>query len=266
MAVSALPMYASQSDAFVVVAPVAVHGNTRKQCDFHTYNMRGWCRAEMLSKVLGSGLRDFYVLEDVDEDVIPVTAEWLDRISLSVFDGDFSCCAMGHRGMISCDKEALMPAILGLYSLVLKRMGRTSAAKLLSPQSHGLSHPNSTAGEVPPKAVMRALGDQMGDEVGDTDKDPAVQRMMADKANFFPSTFTFRSHEGWEEERELFGIMIDLMEEHVADPAAAERRQSKTRMCSSVAAASPAGPASPAAAITAVPTTLLLMDTAVDAM
>eukprot|EP00660_Eupelagonema_oceanica_P007302 gene7302-15496_t len=70
----------------------------------------------MLSKVLGSGLQDFYVLETTDGDVVPVTAEWLDRLSLSVFDGDFSCCAIGHKGTNQCDKEALMPAILGLYA------------------------------------------------------------------------------------------------------------------------------------------------------
>eukprot|EP00660_Eupelagonema_oceanica_P000937 gene937-24968_t len=33
-AVAALPMYASQAHAFVVVAPRAQHGNTRKVCDF----------------------------------------------------------------------------------------------------------------------------------------------------------------------------------------------------------------------------------------
>eukprot|EP00661_Eupelagonemidae_sp_cell13_P002162 gene2162-biopygen9485 len=48
----------------------------------------------------------------------PVTVEWLDKLSLSVFDGDFSCCSIGHRGTDACDKEALMPAMLGLYTRV----------------------------------------------------------------------------------------------------------------------------------------------------
>eukprot|EP00660_Eupelagonema_oceanica_P003861 gene3861-18053_t len=40
--------------------------------------------------------------------------------------------------------------------------------------------------------------------------------MIADKRAFFPPKFTFRSCEGWEEERDLFGVMIELMEDHLA--------------------------------------------------
>eukprot|EP00662_Eupelagonemidae_sp_cell21_P022824 gene22824-9331_t len=82
------------------IAALPMYGEWRAQ----TYNMRGWCRAEMLSKVLGSGLQNFYILTGEGDEVEPVTAD----------------SNVLKAGMTTCDKEALMPAILGLYSKVLK--------------------------------------------------------------------------------------------------------------------------------------------------
>eukprot|EP00660_Eupelagonema_oceanica_P001851 gene1851-16614_t len=149
----------------------------------------------MLSKVLGSGLQDFYVLANDEEEVEPVTAEMLDRLSLSVFDGDFSCCAMQHKGMASCDKEALMPAMLGLYSLVLKKVGfgRKDAAGEEVARTPG-SAPSPSA-----KDAVDTFDSKLG---GREDVDPAVRKMLLDKDRFFPPRFVFRSHEGWEEDRE----------------------------------------------------------------
>merc|ERR1712166_28186 len=56
LAVSALPVYAAMRDSFVVVSPTCRHADTDKICNTQTYNTRGWCRAEMLSKVCGSGI------------------------------------------------------------------------------------------------------------------------------------------------------------------------------------------------------------------
>eukprot|EP00662_Eupelagonemidae_sp_cell21_P005394 gene5394-16669_t len=44
--------------------------------------------------------------------------------------------------------------------------------------------------------------------------------MLEDKDRFFPASFTFRSCEGWEEERELFGIM-----DHVGRPELTQQQR-----------------------------------------
>uniref|UniRef100_A0A7S4K0D7 Uncharacterized protein n=1 Tax=Odontella aurita TaxID=265563 RepID=A0A7S4K0D7_9STRA len=121
MAVSSLPVYSSIADAFVIVAPTARHQNSGKVCNADTYSLRGWCRAEMLAKVCGSGLDHMYIIQGEDSTLQPVDHEWLMKLDLRVFEGQFSCCSMKHSGTVKCDKESLMSPILGLYSLVIKQ-------------------------------------------------------------------------------------------------------------------------------------------------
>lgn len=121
MAVSSLPVYSSIADAFVIVAPTARHKNSGKVCNADTYSLRGWCRAEMLAKVCGSGLDHMYIIQGEDALLQPVNHEWLMKLDLRVFEGQFSCCSMKHKGTVKCDKESLMSPILGLYSLVIKQ-------------------------------------------------------------------------------------------------------------------------------------------------
>lgn len=103
-----------------------------------------------------------------------------------------------------------MPAILGLYSAVLRNT---------CPPGAGAAAPRCWA--------PRVSGD--GVENPERKIDPAFRRMIADKRRFFPATFTFRSCEGWEEDRELFGIMIELMEQHVAEPLRSQRAAAARR-------------------------------------
>eukprot|EP01065_Artemidia_motanka_P022686 TRINITY_DN26884_c0_g1_i1.p1 TRINITY_DN26884_c0_g1~~TRINITY_DN26884_c0_g1_i1.p1 ORF type:complete len:1048 (+),score=320.32 TRINITY_DN26884_c0_g1_i1:139-3282(+) len=121
MAVSSLPVYSSIADAFVIVAPTAKHKNSGMECNAQTYSLRGWCRAEMLAKVCGSGLDSMYIVQGEGTSMAPVTSQWLDQLDLRVFEGQFSCCALSHKGTVRCDRESLMSPILGLYSLVLKQ-------------------------------------------------------------------------------------------------------------------------------------------------
>ena len=144
MAISSLPVYAAYSDAFIVVAPKAEHAQTKLPCDLGTYSTRGWCRAEMLSKVCGSGLEHMYVYND-DEGAAatggdggaggklePVTMQHLKRLSLHVFEGQFSCCALKHANCTRCDKQELALPVLGLYSLVLTRRSQPHMAEIAS--------------------------------------------------------------------------------------------------------------------------------------
>eukprot|EP00662_Eupelagonemidae_sp_cell21_P029536 gene29536-10828_t len=118
------------------------------------------------------------MLDAADGDLAQITAEMLDRVNLSVFEGEFSCCAIKHKGSSVCDREALMPAVLGLFSMVLS-MSRGRGAK-----------------------------------GGIAEVDRSVPRCWSTE-RFFPERFLFESNDGWEEDRELFGPMVALMEKHM---------------------------------------------------
>ena len=113
MAVSALPMFSVSSDAFVVVAPPATHLGSGDTCNFDSYSLRGWCRAEVLSKICGDCLKRMFVLEE--------ESHTISKLDMAVFHGNFSCCHLEHEHASVCDKETLMPAKLGLYSLIWLR-------------------------------------------------------------------------------------------------------------------------------------------------
>jgi len=69
-----------------------------------------------LSKVCASGIDNMYVMDGADSNLIPVTIDMFkENLSLRVFEGNFSCCAMGHKNQAYCDKEQLVQSILGLY-------------------------------------------------------------------------------------------------------------------------------------------------------
>jgi hypothetical protein len=57
-----------------------------------------------------------YIMNAVDSDLQPVTMDMFKQsLSLRVFEGAFSCCAMGHKNQTYCDKEQLVQSVLGLY-------------------------------------------------------------------------------------------------------------------------------------------------------
>merc|ERR1719293_410302 len=177
LAVSSLPVYASSADAFIVVAPPAKHMQSRNNADLHTYNSRGWCRAEMLSKICSSGLEDFFVLSTEGGELQRVTEDWLPSLSMYVFEGDFSCCQQGHcQG--ACDKEALVEPVLGLYSLVLRQVSAGSGSARHMEQ--------------------------------------VLRHIRQSKERFFPKTYTYRVTEPGRtttEERELFGPLVEALEQ-----------------------------------------------------
>ena len=77
----------------------------------------------MIAKVCGSGFEHMYAYDDVAAALQPLTMDSLSRLSLHVFEGQFSCCALKHSTGRRCDKEELALPMLGLYSLMLKRRG-----------------------------------------------------------------------------------------------------------------------------------------------
>merc|ERR1719291_743980 len=181
LAVSSLPVYASSADVFIIVAPPAKHMQSQKQADLHSYNSRGWCRAEMLSKICSSGLENFFVLSTEGSELQRVTEEWLPSLSMYVFEGEFSCCQQGHS-QGACDKEALVEPVLGLYSLVLRQV-------------------NGAAGSSSARHMEQVL-----------------RHIRQSKERFFPKRYAFKvtTQDGATvEERELFGPLVEALERHM---------------------------------------------------
>ncbi|KAL1521120.1 hypothetical protein AB1Y20_022674 [Prymnesium parvum] len=110
LAISSLPVYAALANYFLVVAPTAVHATTGKECDLSTYVRRGWCRAELLSKVCGSGYENMFKITGDSSKIEQFQVDMNDMSSLCVFHGEFT---------VDTDKEALVLPVLGLYSLIL---------------------------------------------------------------------------------------------------------------------------------------------------
>lgn len=87
----------------------------------------------MLSKVCGSGLEHMYVYDDNGDEGLklkPVKPDDLKKLSLHVFEGNFSCCALKHNNCTRCDKQELAIPVLGLYSLVLTHRSQPHMAEV----------------------------------------------------------------------------------------------------------------------------------------
>ena len=115
-AISSLPIYASLSSIFVVVAPRATHSGTGLTCDQDTYHRRLWCRVELFSHYFRRGRDAMYLLQE-DQVLASVDQSWL-LDALFVFEGDCTCCLRKHEGM-KCDKPLVRDLMLGLYAEVL---------------------------------------------------------------------------------------------------------------------------------------------------
>lgn len=147
LAINSLPVYASILEAFVVVAPEVVHSNTGLLCNRHSYQQRGWCRAEQLCHCVRRGTSDMYLADSgicrplsgclgvfnesrqLDKKMrrtsLVELENWFTQ-SLYVFspESHYSCCRMLHvmdGKKMPCDRQALMLPMLGLYGEIYRR-------------------------------------------------------------------------------------------------------------------------------------------------
>lgn len=54
-------MYVSTADRFIISAPHAIHRGLKELCCLSTYNLRGWCRVEMVANACSSGIDHLYL-------------------------------------------------------------------------------------------------------------------------------------------------------------------------------------------------------------
>jgi len=127
LCINSLPLFASEADAFIMITPEVKHINTHLPCNFETYSQRGWCRAEVLCKVCASGVSNMYIAKNPFQ-LEPLTMQKFKELSLSVFEGKFTCCALRHPDGSQCDKQKLMSPILGMYLALSEDMQGTEAA------------------------------------------------------------------------------------------------------------------------------------------
>jgi len=186
LAVNSLYTYARQSDLLAIIAPESVHANTGKPGNAKSYQTRAWCRAEQTAFFCLNGASNMYLMTAADFGRVP--NGWI-QDATKVFDGDMTCCLLNHAGGLPCDRESLVPALLGLYfDLYTKR------------QSNSLDEHAKTVWQV-------------------------IER---DKELVFPREYDYVTKKGVQK-RELFGGMIDRVERYVNNNLQSAVEQSTSR-------------------------------------
>ena len=123
---AAVPLYVQLADFFLVIAPATAHDG--RLLDLSTHLRGGWCRAEVLARLVASGTHRFFLCEACDGTLQQVTSETVPALDLNVFLGDFSCCAVNHVGSARCDRERLRTPILGIFAQYLRDSMRDQGA------------------------------------------------------------------------------------------------------------------------------------------
>lgn len=111
-AIASIAVYACCATYFVVVAPEAIHTDSKLNCNAETYARRGWCRLEQWAFMGICGVEHMYLLESTHQvELVNLSemSDWMANSSL-VFGGDFT---------VEGDKYALVDVTLGLYGFVL---------------------------------------------------------------------------------------------------------------------------------------------------
>lgn len=99
-AINSLPTYVSRSMLFFVLAPVVAHNNLPGvDCDFSTWQNRGWCRLEAVIRALSSSEKfatEKYVTVIYSAAKIRLVSSRDFLYQRSIGSGEFSCCSMKH--------------------------------------------------------------------------------------------------------------------------------------------------------------------------
>eukprot|EP00929_Paragymnodinium_shiwhaense_P072005 TRINITY_DN3655_c0_g1_i3.p1 TRINITY_DN3655_c0_g1~~TRINITY_DN3655_c0_g1_i3.p1 ORF type:complete len:1055 (+),score=66.82 TRINITY_DN3655_c0_g1_i3:179-3343(+) len=192
LAVDSLFVYASQSDYLVVICPESRHEQTDEVVGLENYKSRIWCRVEQMAHISRQGIGSMWYSTRPGE-LTAVDEGWFQDV-VHIFDGQVTCCRLGHQGGRECDRQLLVPTVLAMYTVLVRRS--------MSPDGA-------------PSGVQ------------------AIWHWMnADRSHTFPQTFSYNDL-GKLRTRKLFGSSIDKLVEvmtHTGAPALLGRteRQSIT--------------------------------------
>ena len=199
LAIQTLPIFASLSSIFVIVAPKAVHTDTGALCDFETYRRRMWCRAELFSFYCHRSVEDLYEAQEKDGQMTLVgVSEAKADDTIFVFEGDCTCCEQNHKGMDRCDKEVLRDVFVSIYADVLRT---------------NIAHVSASESRVRPTAIRKA--------------EEIIKRIKEQKGRIFPKVFKARFEVVTDLECDvrvrktvttpLFGELIEILEVMIAE-------------------------------------------------
>eukprot|EP00929_Paragymnodinium_shiwhaense_P047502 TRINITY_DN24094_c0_g3_i2.p1 TRINITY_DN24094_c0_g3~~TRINITY_DN24094_c0_g3_i2.p1 ORF type:complete len:819 (+),score=62.81 TRINITY_DN24094_c0_g3_i2:39-2495(+) len=176
LAIDSLFMYASVADFLVVVCPPSYHQQTGEPGGVGAYQARTWCRVEQMAHFCSHGSESMYITTQPGH-LLPVDHDWI-RQAVYIFEGEVTCCRLGHQNGGRCDKELIVPTALAMYANLLWKV---------------------TQSDLPHDSV-EAIWELI--------------RCNHDRA--FPRTFEFKYKSGQTRTRELFGSMITWVAEELS--------------------------------------------------
>ena len=152
---------------------------------------QGWRRAELVARLVGSGIQNLFFCEACAGTLQQVAEEMVRGIDLNVFFGEFPCCTVRHAGHLRCDREKLWTPMLGIFD-------------------HYVQDRMSDQGAHAEEATARAL---------------ATEAIEQDRERMFPSVFKFETTHNYvtisSEVRELFGPLLKMVEQRIRASGAA---------------------------------------------
>eukprot|EP00929_Paragymnodinium_shiwhaense_P067699 TRINITY_DN3403_c0_g1_i2.p1 TRINITY_DN3403_c0_g1~~TRINITY_DN3403_c0_g1_i2.p1 ORF type:complete len:988 (-),score=64.64 TRINITY_DN3403_c0_g1_i2:265-3228(-) len=120
LAVDSLYVYASKADYLVVICPECVHEETHEAVNAETYKSRIWCRVEQIAHFSCHGLGTMFYSAEPGE-LIAIDENWI-RDVVHIFAGHMTCCRLGHPSKQECDQKLLVPTVLAMYTVLLRRV------------------------------------------------------------------------------------------------------------------------------------------------
>ena len=117
LAFKSVPLFAFWCDILVVMAPETAETDAVQK---HHHFASGLGRAALMAKLVRSGFRNIFLSGSKCGEWVQVAQDSLQELDLHVFGGTFACCTSTHAHTTKCDRELLMPTILGLFAMCLR--------------------------------------------------------------------------------------------------------------------------------------------------
>eukprot|EP00439_Symbiodinium_sp_Y106_P079588 s2050_g18.t1 len=158
LAVQSIAAYVERSSLLLVLAPVCIHAETGRSCNFASWRRRGWCRMEMMTAILSSNKVRIMVCTGAE--ATPFLMHPFEAPRLPVGDGDFSCCALGHKlggATLTCDKKRLRGV---LEEMLQAKVGTLKADGLVVERLWYASMQQHFLRNLPEKEVFSLQADQ----------------------------------------------------------------------------------------------------------
>jgi hypothetical protein len=112
LAANTLYMYASLSSVMVIIAPDGVHEDTGEVSGLDSYLLRVWTRIEQLAHFCANGSQNMCYMRKTGLEYIK--DDWIEGV-VNIFDGKLTCCRQKHPNGGPCDREGMVPMLLGMY-------------------------------------------------------------------------------------------------------------------------------------------------------